>query len=80
MMLPETFEKESWRLIEEAQERLKRFERAPENRNRLREVRGERLLYWVSQTVLTAAGCILVTAFLWAEFFRRGLMVFFDGQ
>ncbi len=73
MILPKAFEEESRRILRDARQRLKRFKRAPENRSRLKEVRGERLLYLVSQTVLTVAGCILVTSFLWADFAWQGL-------
>jgi hypothetical protein len=72
MTLPKTFEAEAHRIIKEAQERLKRFKRAPENRSRLNYVRGERGLYLVSQTVLVVVGCILVTAFFWADFAWQG--------
>jgi hypothetical protein len=72
MILSKQFEDESNRIIRDAQERLKRFKRAPENRSRLREARGDRLLYVVSQIVLTVAGCILVTSFVWADFAWQG--------
>lgn len=72
MTLPRAFEEQSRRIIREARERLNRFKRAPENRSRLKQVRGEPLLYLVSRTVLTVAGCILVTAFFWADFAWEG--------
>jgi hypothetical protein len=72
VILSKQFEAESRRLIDETQERIKRFKRAPENRRRLALARGERFLYVVSQTVLTIAGCILVTSFFWADFALAG--------
>jgi len=72
MILPKSFEEESRRILQDARERFNRFKRSPENRSRLKEVRGERFLYLVSQTVLTIAGCILVTSFFWADFAWQG--------
>lgn len=67
MVVPKGFEEESGRIIRDARERFNRFKRSPENRDRIKAVRGDRFLYLVSQTVLTIAGCILVTSFFWAD-------------
>jgi hypothetical protein len=69
--LPRAFEEESRKTLRDARERLERFKQAPENRSRLKDARGVRLLYLVSQAVLTIAGCILLMAFFWADFAWR---------
>jgi len=72
MILPKAFEEESDRILRDARERFNRFKRSSVNRGRIKEVRSERLLYLVSQTVLTIAGCILVTSFFWADLAWQG--------
>jgi hypothetical protein len=71
-VLSKSFEEESRRILKDAHDRLRRFKRAPENRARLRAKRGEPMLYFVSQTVLTIAGCILVTSLVWSDFAWQG--------
>jgi len=72
MVAPKRFEEESDKIIRDARERLNRFKRSPENRDRIKAVRGDRFLYLVSQTVLTIAGCILVTSFFWTDLAWQG--------